>query len=93
MKDLLGNTLQKGNLVYWPDTKLVCHVMDVEEPQIETGDGQRAAHLILRVVLPVERIKGFRDFQIFSLIKAVDPQQDEALDRAIGPQVVKPKPS
>jgi hypothetical protein len=38
MRDLIGNKIEPGNLLYCPNTKQVCKVTEVREPTLSNDD-------------------------------------------------------
>jgi hypothetical protein len=82
MRDLPGNALKEGHLVYWRSKGLICKVLKVIEPVI---DQSALPTLVLEVGVPLldwdKRRGGEPEANDF--IRLVDPAQEAALNRIL----------
>src|ERR1700678_2109867 len=79
MRDLIGNKIEPGNLLYCPNTKQVCKVTDVIEPKLSNDDP------VLVLGLSVPLLPGH--FSIVAgekvavdFIRIMDPNQEAILN-------------
>ena len=81
MKDGLGNTVEKGNLVWWHTKALTARVTDIEEPSILTQkDEGRPTVVTLELKIMVPR-NSDRTWQTSELLRVVDPASESLLDK------------
>ena len=83
MKDIVGNNLEKGNLVYWLKGEVIAHVLDVDEPRIETG-GEQPSFITVAIRFPVFRQKGESTPILGGFLRVIDPSQQDAVERVAG---------
>jgi hypothetical protein len=82
MRDLIGNRIEIGNLVYCPSKQQICKVTDVREPKLSGDDPV----LVLELSVPLlgqKRSQVAGECIALEFIRVMDPNQEEALSRIL----------
>jgi hypothetical protein len=80
MRDLIGNKIEAGNLVYCPSKQQICKVTDVREPKISDED----PILVLELQVPMlNRTKVMGEIIAHDFIRVIDPNQEAVLNKIL----------
>ena len=82
MRDLIGNKIEPGNLVYCPSKQQICKVTEVREPSLSNDD----PILVLELSVPLlgqKRSQVAGECVALEFIRVMDPNQEEVLSRIL----------
>jgi hypothetical protein len=82
MRDLIGNKLEVGNLVYCPSKQQICKVKEVREPKLSNDDP------VIVLELSVPLLQGHRgmvngEAVAFDFVRVMDPNSEEVLSKLV----------
>lgn len=78
LRDAIGNTIKKGDTLYWKSKDLFVKVADVFQPEPHVAGG-----LMVVMALPLEG-KADQTIQVPEFVRTVDPQSEQLLEKAAG---------
>lgn len=79
MRDMLGNKLEKGAMLYWTAKEIMVHVVDVSEPTLEGNDTPPT--LTIAMQIPVMGVQKGKEVQLGEFLMPVNPKSETLLDR------------
>ena len=87
MRDMLGNRLEAGNVVYWKEKDIIVQVLDVIEPKLTVpGQPPQQPAILLKFAIgvnPSREAGPVEDVMIPTLLRVVDPTAEALLDKAL----------
>ena len=89
MRDMLGNTIAEGNLLWWKQLGVVVKVLRVTDgglSLVDKGDTRPSpAVLTVELSFPVDvsKLPPGAEAQLGEFIRTVDPKQEAMLDQAL----------
>ena len=89
MRDLLGNTLRDGSLLWWVSKAIPLRVARIERHEIinprERDDAAAAPDkLILEVTVPIQRMPNGAETQLADFICLVNPDAEQVIEKMLG---------
>lgn len=83
MRDMVGNKIREGDLLYWRETGLVAKVTKLtgDSGLALTGMGQLPPTMFLEITVPIntQGLPPGEEPQVPSMVKIVDPKQERLL--------------
>lgn len=98
MRDAIGNSIAKGNLLYWKPKDVVVQVLDVVEPVVEGNSAPPV--LVIMLQIPISGVERGREAFIGDFLRVPDPASEARLAAALTelppktrlPDAPKPRP-
>lgn len=84
LRDAIGNTIKKGDTLYWKSKDLFVKVTDVFQPEPKAPGG-----LMVVMALPLEGKSG-ENVQLPEFVRTVNPQSEAVLEAFPGPSAPEP---
>lgn len=87
MRDLIGNRLTEGNLLFWTRTGNLCKITKLIEGGLTTVKGdltEPSVTIEITIVLDMAKAPRGTEPMVAEFLKVVDPMQQEILERAMG---------
>jgi hypothetical protein len=88
MRDMIGNKLTEGNLLFWHRVGSVCKITHVSDGGLSLGDSHRTSPPILtiEITLPVgmEGAPPGAEPMVAEFLRVVDPKSEGVLQLAMG---------
>jgi len=81
MKDLLGNTLKPGSLLWWLTKGIPIRVARIEEPSTLTINRQpQKTRLVLEVTIPLDAMTEGSETQLPDFLCIVNPDAERVIE-------------
>jgi hypothetical protein len=80
MRDLIGNHISEGSLIWWLSKAIPMRIVRVTDAQLVVGQGKVPARMILEVTVPIQEIKGGDEPQFTDFLAIVNPDHESVIE-------------
>ena len=88
MRDLIGNRIEEGHLLWWMKLGIPAKVVRIFESRISPINGKDVVppSITIELTFPIDpsKIPSGQEAQLGEFLRIVDPKQEDALNRVLG---------